>query len=220
MLEFDIKNKELPENDISKSEKYEYDVLLYIISKGEPAAVYEIKEALKMNQPTVRNVCQRLEKNRALTKENGSRNKIKYGPTWDGLERLCHMNKKMLKEIDTMLDGWFKQPKFMESLKEDFGEIATKNPDYAKALTKKMIKHFSRAEEEIEKITDEEMYTVERILAEQKLLQLNPAEIKNVLEFYTHVKFYKDNIDMELARIQDSFRSFQEIGKFGKFKNL
>ena len=213
MLEFDIKNKELPENDISKSEKYEYDVLLYIISKGEPAAGYEIKEALKMNQPTVRNVCQRLEKNRALTKENGSRNKIKYGPTWDGLERLCHMNKKMLKEIDTMLDGWFKQPKFMESLKEDFGEIATKNPDYAKALTKKMIKHFSRAEEEIEKITDEENYIIERLFAEQKLVQKYPAELQTAIEFYKNVKFYRNNINQARKINRDSEQFWSSIDK-------
>ena len=208
-----MKNTGVPENDMSKSEKYEYDVLLYIISKGEPAAVYEIKEALKMNQPTVRNVCQRLEKNKALTKENGSRNKIKYGPTWDGLERLCHMNKKMLKEIDTMLDGWFKQPKFMESLKEDFGEIASKNPDYAKALTKKMIKHFSRAEEEVEKITDEENYMIGRVFAEQKLFQKYPAELQTAIEFYKNVKFYRNNINQARKINRDSEQFWSSIDK-------
>ena len=43
----------------------------------------------------------------------------------------------MMNEIDTMLDGWFNQPKFMKHLKKDFGEVVTKNPDYAKTLTKK-----------------------------------------------------------------------------------
>ena len=148
-----------------------------------------------MNQPTVRNICQRSEKENELTKENGSRNKIMYGPTWDGLESLCNMNKKMLKEIDTMLDGWFNQPKFMESLKEDFGEVVTKNPDYAKALTKKMIKHFSRIDEEMEKITDEEKYMLDRVFAEQKLLMKYPAERQIALEFYKHVKFYRDIVN-------------------------
>ena len=78
VLEFDIKNMGVSENDMSKSEKYEYDVLLHIIRQGKPIAAYEIKEALRMNQPTVRHICQRLEKKSALTKENGSRNKIKY----------------------------------------------------------------------------------------------------------------------------------------------
>ena len=96
MLEFDIKNTQMDENDMSKTEKYEYVILLHIIRQGKPIAVYEIKEALKMNQPTVRNICQRAEKEGDLTKENGSRNKIMYGPTWNGLESLCNMNKKFL----------------------------------------------------------------------------------------------------------------------------
>jgi len=195
MLEFDIKNKEVSENDMSQSEKYGYDVQLYIISKGEPAAVYEIKEALKMNQPTVRNICQRSEKLGVLTKENGSRNKIMYCPTWDGVMGICFMNPKMLKEIDTMLDGWFKQPKFMESLKEDFGEVVTKNPDYAKALTKRMIEYELRIYEKMQNLTDEEHTHMEHIFAEQKLLMQNPGAWQTALEFYKHVKFFRDNIN-------------------------
>ena len=213
VLEFDIKNMGVSENDMSKSEKYEYDVLLHIIRQGKPFAAYEIKEALRMNQPTVRNICQRLEKKSALTKENGSRNKIMYGPTWDGLESLCKMNKKMLKEIDTMLDGWFKQPKFMESLKEDFGEVATKNPDYAKSLTKKMIKHFSRAEEEVEKITDEEGFFLDHMFAEQKLFQKYPAVLQTVIEFYKNVKFYRNNINRARQINLDSEQFWSSIDK-------
>ena len=213
MLEFDITNTKIPENDMSQSEKYEYRVLSYIIRKGEPAAVYEIKEALTMHQPTVRNICQRLEKNGNLTKENGSRNKIKYGPTWKGLESLCSMNVKMLKEIDTMLDGWFNQPKFIESLKEDFGEVVTKNPDYAKALTKKMIKHFSRIDEEMEKITDEEKYVLERTFAEQRLLIKYPAELQIALEFYNHVKFYRDNLNQARELAQKNEEGWSVIDK-------
>ena len=213
VLEFDIKNTGAPENDMSKSEKYQYDVLLYIISKGEPAAGYEIKEALRMNQPTVRNVCRRLEKSKDVTKENGSRNKIKYGPTWDGLASLCSMNAKMLKEIDTMLDGWFNQPKFIKSLKEDFGEVVTNNPDYAKALVKKMIKHFSRIEEEMEKITDEEKYILDRVFAEQKLLMKYPAERQTALEFYNHVKFYRDNLNQAREFAQKNEEGWNVIDK-------
>ena len=213
MLEFDITNTKISENDMSKSEKYEYDVLLHIIRQGKPIAVYEIKEALKMNQPTVRNICQRLEKNRNLTKENGSRNKIKYGPTWEGLEFLCSMNVKMLKEIDTMLDGWFNQPKFIESLKEDFGEVVTKNPDYAKTLTKKMIKHYSRVDDEMEKITDEEKYMLDRVFAEQKLLIKYPAERQTALEFYKHVKFYRDTVNQIRENSLESEQAWRKINQ-------
>ena len=213
MLEFDIKNTEVPKNDMSKPEKYQYDVLLYIIRQGKPIAAYEIKVALKMNQPTVRNICQRAEKEGELTKENGSRNKIMYGPTWDGLESLCNMNKKMLKEIDTMLDGWFNQPKFMESLKEDFGEVVTKNPDYAKTLTKKMIKHFSRIDEEMEKITDEEKYMLDRVFAEQKLLMKYPAEHQIALEFYKHVKFYRDIVNQARESSLESEQAWRKINQ-------
>ena len=195
MLEFDITNTQMDENDMSKTEKYEYDVLLHIIRKGEPIAVYEIKEALKMNQPTVRNICQRSEKLGELTKENGSRNKILYSPTWDGMDSLCITNPKMMNEIDTMLDGWFNQPKFMEHLKEDFGKVVTKNPDYAKALTKKMIIHESRIGDEMEKITDEESFIIEHTYAEALLLEKYPAERQTALEFYKHVKFYRENIN-------------------------
>ena len=157
MLEFDITNTKIPENDMSKSEKYEYDVLLYIISKGESAAVYEIKEALKMNQPTVRNICKRFKRIDYLTEEDGSRNKLMYGPKWEGLQNICDMNPKMLKEIDVMLDGWFNQPKFIESLKEDFGEVVTNNPEYAKTLVKKMINYYSRVDDDLEKMTNAEI---------------------------------------------------------------
>ena len=213
MLEFDITNTQMDENDMSKSEKYEYDVLLHIIRQGKPIAVYEIKEALKMNQPTVRNICQRSEKENELTKENGSRNKILYSPTWEGLESLCAMNEKMLKEIDTMLDGWFNQPKFMESLKEDFGEVVTKNPDYAKTLTKKMIKHFSRIDEEMEKITDEEKYMLDRVFAEQKLLMKYPAEHQIALEFYKHVKFYRDIVNQARESSLESEQAWRKINQ-------
>ena len=213
MLEFDIKNTQMDENDMSKTEKYEYDILLHIIRQGKPIAVYGIKEALKMNQPTVRNICQRSEKENELTKENGSRNKIMYGPTWEGLESLCAMNEKMLKEIDTMLDGWFNQPKFMESLKEDFGEVVTKNPDYAKALTKKMIRHFSRINEEMEKITDEEKYMLDRVFAEQKLLIKYPAERQTALEFYKHVKFYRDTVNQIRENSLESEQAWRKINQ-------
>ena len=213
MLEFDITNTQMDENDMSKTEKYEYDVLLHIIRQGKPIAVYEIKEALKMNQPTVRNICQRAEKEGDLTKENGSRNKILYSPTWEGLESLCAMNEKMLKEIDTMLDGWFNQPKFMESLKEDFGEVVTKNPDYAKTLTKKMIKHFSRIDEEMEKITDEEKYMLDRVFAEQKLLMKYPAEHQIALEFYKHVKFYRDIVNQVRESSLESEQAWRKINQ-------
>ena len=213
MLEFDITNTQMDENDMSKTEKYEYDILLHIIRQGKPIAVYEIKEALKMNQPTVRNICQRSEKENELTKENGSRNKILYSPTWEGLESLCAMNEKMLKEIDTMLDGWFNQPKFMESLKEDFGEVVTKNPDYAKALTKKMIKHFSRIDEEMEKITDEEKYMLDRVFAEQKLLIKYPAERQTALEFYKHVKFYRDTVNQIRENSLESEQGWRKINQ-------
>ena len=92
MLEFDITNTQMDENDMSKKEKYEYDVLLHIIRKGEPIAVYEIKEALKMNQPTVRNICQRSEKLGELTKENGSRNKINQEPFGSIMLSICGIN--------------------------------------------------------------------------------------------------------------------------------
>ena len=213
MLEFDITNTQMDENDMSKSEKYEYDVLLHIIRKGEPIAAYEIKEALKMNQPTVWNICRRAEKEGELTKENGSRNKIKYGPTWEGLEFLCSMNVKMLKEIDTMLDGWFNQPKFIESLKEDFGEVVANNPDYAKVLVKKMIKHFSRIDEEMEKITDEEKYMLGRVFAEQKLLMKYPAEHQIALEFYKHVKFYRDIVNQARESSLESEQAWRKINQ-------
>ena len=214
VLEFDIKNTGVPENDMSKPEKYRYDVLLYIIRYGEPCAVYEVAyNGLNMRQPTVRNICQRAEKENELTKENGSRNKIMYGPTWDGLESLCAMNEKMLKEIDTMLDGWFNQPKFMESLKEDFGEVVTKNPDYAKALTKKMIRHFSRINEEMEKITDEEKYMLDRVFAEQKLLIKYPAERQTALEFYKHVKFYRDTVNQIRENSLESEQGWRKINQ-------
>ena len=211
MLEFDITNTKIPENDMSQSEKYEYRVLSYIIRKGEPAAVYEIKEALTMHQPTVRNICQRLEKNRNLTKENGSRNKIKYGPTWEGLEFLCSMNVKMLKEIDTMLDGWFNQPKFIESLKEDFGEVVANNPDYAKALVKKMIKYLGRIREEVEKMTEEEYMAMELVFGEMALITKYPTEINTALEFYKHVKFYRENILRQIENNKIGQKLFESM---------
>ena len=220
MIKFDISNTMVAGNDMSKSEKYHYDVLLHIVRQGRPIAVYETAySGLKMRQPTVRNIFQKLEKARYIAKyENGSRRKLLYGPTWEGLGSLCDMNPKMLKELDVILDAWFEQPKFIELLKADYGYVVTKNPDYAKDLVKKMIRYFSRIDEMVEKITDEEIEFASRILAEQKLLELNPAEFKNVMEFYTHVKFYKYNVDMQLARNQDSIRSFKEIKEFGKFK--
>ena len=221
MVKFDISNTEVARNDMSKSEKYRYHVLLHIVKQGRPIAVYETAYlGLNMKQPTVRNIFQKLEKEKAITKYgNGSRRKLLYGLTFEGLVSLCNINPKMQKELDVILDAWFEEPKFIELLNADYGDVIIKNPDYGKDLIKKMIRYFLRVEEMVGKITDEEMYTAERILAEQKLLRLNPAEIKNVLEFYTHVKFYKDNVDLQLAQNQDSIRSFQEIGKFGKFKN-
>ena len=216
MLEFDISNTEISKNDMSdmrKSDIYEYDVLLYIISKGEPTAAYEISQQLDMNQPTVWNVCQRLKKNERLTEEDGSRSKLMFGPTWEGFQLLCFENQKMLKEIDTMLDGWFDQQKFNESLRKDFGEVVTKNPDYAKTLTKKMIKYFSRIEEQKENITDEEYDFMEHMLSEKKLLEKHPAEISNVVEFYEYVKFFRDNIDRALENQQQAQRFWNSIAK-------
>ena len=221
MIKFDISNTEVARNDMSKSEKYRYHVLLHIVKQGRPIAVYETAYlGLNMKQPTVRNIFQKLEKEKDIAKYgNGSRRKLLYGLTWMGLGDLCNMNPKMQKELDGFLDAWFEQPKFIELLKVDYGDVVTKNPDYAKDLVKKMIRYYSRVDEMVEKITDDERFLVERILAEQKLLQSNPVEFKNVMEFYTHVKFYKDNVDLQLARNLDSVRSFKEIEEFGKFKN-
>ena len=213
MLEFDIKNTGVPENDMSKAEKYQYDVLLYIIRYGEPCAVYEVAyNGLNMRQPTVRNIFQRLEKQSCIAKyENGSRRKLMYGPTWYGLLELCSENPKMLNEINTILDAWFIQPKFIEILKDDFGEVVTKNPDYAKTLVKKMIKYLGRIKEEVEKMTEEEYMAMELVFGEIALITKYPTEINTALEFYKHVKFYRKNILQQIENNRTGQKLFESI---------
>ena len=204
MIQFDISNTHMAENDMSKSDEYAYTVLLYIIQKGEPTAAYEIAKVNNMPQPTVRNICNKFKQEGILTEEKGSRNKLMFAPTWHGLSEICSSNQNMQKEIDVMLDGWFNQPQFIESLKEEFGEVVTKNPDYAKALVKKMIKYLLQVEKEIPNITEEEYTLMEIVIAEQKLLEKNPVEIPKIVEFYKSVKFYGDNVDRVLRKYQEN----------------
>ena len=213
MLEFDIKNTEVPENDMSKPEKYRYDVLLYIIRYGEPCAVYEVAyNGLNMRQPTVRNIFQRLEKMSCIAKyENGSRRKLMYGPTWYGLLELCSENPKMLNEMNTILDAWFIQPKFTEILKDSFGEVVTKNPDYAKTLVKKMLNYLGRISVEVEKFTEDDHIIMEMVFGEQALITKYPTEMNNVLEFYKHVKFYRENILRQIESQHTAQKLFESI---------
>lgn len=192
----------MAENDMSKSVGNAYTVLLYIIQKGEPMAAYEIAKVKKMPQPTVRNICNKFKQAGFLTEEKGSRNKLMFAPTWHGLTGICISNQNMQKEIDVMVDGWFNQPQFIESLKEEFGEVVTKNPDYAKALVKKMIKHLLQVEKEIDNITEEEYHLMEVAIAEQKVLGKNPVEIPKIVEFWKDVKFYRDNVERVLREYQ------------------
>jgi len=213
VLEFDIKNKEVSENYMSKPEKYQYDVLLYIIENGEPCAVYEVAyNGLNMKQPTVRNIFQRLEKGTLIAKyENGSRRKLMYGPTWNGLVALCGENPKIKNELDTILDAWFIQPKFIENLKDSFGEVVTKNPDHAKTLVKKMLKYLGRISVEVEKFTEDDHILMEMVFGEQALITKYPTEMNNVLEFYKHVKFYRENILRQIESQRTAQKLFESI---------
>jgi len=189
-------------NDISKIDKTEYDMLLYIVQQGNPVSAYQAKNALGMNQPTARNICIRLEREGFLAvykKEKKGRKKLMYGPKWQGLLFLCGSNSKMHKEMDTILDGWFTNPKFREILEEDYGPVVTKNPEKAKTLVKKLVRHIIRSMEEFDNMTDDE-YEVWRLVAGQTLyIAKHPTEAENVREFYQHVKFYKDNTDQAIA---------------------
>ena len=143
--------------------------------------------------------------------ENGSRRKLMYGPTWYGFLALCSENPKMLNEINTILDAWFIQPKFIEILKDSFGEVVTNNPDYAKALVKKMIKYLGRIREEVEKMTEEEYMAMELVFGEIALITKYPTEINTALEFYKHVKFYRENILRQIENQHTAQKLFESI---------
>ena len=205
-----MSNTKVSKYDISKTEEAKYDMLLHIIKQGRPISVYETKKALGMNQPTVRNIFLRLKEAGFITVyEEGSRNKLMYGPMWHGLILLCGINPKMHNEMDTILDGWFTNPKFIEIIKEDYGEVVTKDPSHAKTLVKKMIHHLVRSLEEFEKMTDPEYDAWRLITGQQLLITKYPDELKNVKEFYQHVKFYRNNTDRAQANVT-------ELGEFLK----
>ena len=60
VLEFDISNTEIPEDDISKSDRRLYDMLLYITKQGQPISAWEAHKKLNKNQPTVHNIFKQL----------------------------------------------------------------------------------------------------------------------------------------------------------------
>ena len=212
MLKLNASNTKVSPNDISKIDKTEYDMLLYIVQQGNPVSAYQAKNALGMNQPTARNICIRLEQDGYLAvyeKEKKGRRKLLYGPTWNGLISLCGLNPKMHNEMDTILDGWFTNPKFIEILKEDYGEVVTKDPSHAKTLVKRLILHLVRSLDEFDKITDTEYEAWRLITGQQLLIAKYPAELKNVKEFYQYVKFYRNNTDRAQANVT-------ELGEFLK----
>ena len=76
-----------------------------------------------------------------------------------------------------------------------------------------MIRHFSRIDEEMEKITDEEKYMLDRVFAEQKLLIKYPAERQTALEFYKHVKFYRDTVNQARESSLESEQGWRTINQ-------
>jgi len=195
-----MSNTKVSKYDISKTEEAKYDMLLHIIKQGRPISVYETKKALGMNQPTVRNIFLRLKEAGFITVyEEGSRNKLMYGPMWHGLLLLCGINPKMHNEMDTILDGWFTNSKFVEILKEQYGEVVTENPGYAKTLVKKMVKHIIGSMDEFEKMTEPEHLAIQLLMGEQLFVAKHPAEQKNCIEYMNNVKFYRDNVRRSIA---------------------
>ena len=79
MLKLNTSNTNVSLNDMSKTDKTKYDVLLHIIQQAQPVSAYQVKNALRMNQPTARNICIRLEREGFLAvykKEKKGRKKL------------------------------------------------------------------------------------------------------------------------------------------------
>lgn len=213
MLKLNTSNTNVSLNDMSKTDKTKYDVLLHIIQQAQPVSAYQVKNALRMNQPTARNICIRLEQEGVLAvykKEKKGRKITWYGPHWRAFFVICALNRKMYSEMDTILDGWFTDQKFAEILKNDYGDIVTENPVYAKTLVKKIVLHTVRSLDEFDKMTDEEYDNFSRFAGEQRFIAKHPGELENIKEYIKHVKFYRENFFLTLVSNENMANFFIE----------
>jgi predicted methyltransferase len=204
-LKFDISDNVLSDPDISKSVKVNYDMMLYIIKKGRPISVSEVAKKRKMNQPTVLNIYKKM-KDQGLIEifERQTRNRHDYGPTWKGIVEFCNINTSMILELDQIIDSWFQQPQFIKTLKNDFGDVVTTDPDYTKKLLKKFIEHVCAViGHGNAAIDDPERWWVYRnLIGEMELLRTQPERMENVIEFTKHIQFYKKNVQSTMESMQ------------------
>ena len=174
VLEFDISNTEIPEDDISKSDRRSYDMLLYIVQQGRPISAWDTHKQLHKNQPTVHNIFKKFQKEESIEQFGlHPRSKIEYGPTWKGLLILCLANENMLKELDVIMECWLKQPQFYESLKKDFGNHS---PDFLKELTMDILGYFIDASREGDNVIDSPEWVFYRTMIGEMQLSIKDPQ--------------------------------------------
>ena len=145
VIKFDRLKTTITENDMSKSDRRIYDMLLFIIKQGRPISVWEACEKLKRkraNYPTVHAVFRDLAKHQLIANfDELSRHKIEYGVTWLGLVDICHANVRMNQEmtpeqehadpvkirddLSTIIEAWLNVPKFIDDAKNCMEWLAT-----------------------------------------------------------------------------------------------
>ena len=237
VIKFDRLKTTISENDMSKSDRRIYDMLLFIIKQGRPISVWEAREKLKRkmaNYPTVHAVFRDLAKHQLIANfDELSRHKIEYGVTWQGLVEICYDNVRVRQEmtpeqeyadgikitddLSTIIEAWFNIPKFIEILLKDFGkdfrELITNDPDYAKEILKDWIAYHVTIFDIGDAIVDSPAWLYYRtMIGEAELHRQNPTEYPKLTKtFFQYVKAYRDSVNKAKEDAKETQKRFEEF---------
>jgi hypothetical protein len=241
VIKFDRLKTTITENDMSKSDRRIYDMLLFIIKQGRPISAWEACKKLKRkmaNYPTVHAVFRDLAKHQLIANfDELSRHKIEYGVTWQGLVEIFYANMKMSQEVtpemtqeqeaaddekirddlSTIIEVWLNVPKFIEILLKDFGkdfhELITNDPVYAKEILRNWILYHVTIFRTGDEIVNSPAWLYYRtMIGEAELHRQHPNEFLILTKtFFQHVKAYRDNVNKAKENAIENQKRFEEF---------
>ena len=237
VIKFDRLKTTITENDMSKSDRRIYDMLLFIIKQGRPISAWEACKKLKRkmaNYPTVHAVFRDLAKHQLIANfDELSRHKIEYGVTWQGLVEICYANVRMRQkmtpeqetadglkirdDLSTIIEAWLNVPKFIEILLKDFGkdfhELITNDPVYAKEILRNWILYHVTIFRTGDEIVNSPAWLYYRtMIGEAELDRQHPNEFLILTKtFFQYVKAYRDSVNKAKEDAKENQKSFEEF---------
>ena len=178
----------------------------YILRSG-PATVFDIKKDLKMEQPNVFRILNRLLEERSvmLTKsEYISRKRKFYGPTLLGLMNACGEDERFFRNFENYYSKWIDSDGFRRSVQDMIkDEDMKKDPEKAMKILKEYLEYVLECWQMYEDNKSKLPVEIQGYIGEMLIAMYQPKKSKEKSKtFFKYIIPFKQNVERFAAHAE------------------